>query len=273
MVKKLFSLISSLNTATGIVQTYKNLRGIYDDATEATNFILGSGDHRLFKQSGRSVAETQQDIVDMRGDVERLSHKGIFYVEIERVAPAYSSNRAAQISRRIQSVSITHEGYESQEVNVGSAYYNHITGTQSSSLDITFLEFNQGYVMDFLTRVSPMNIDGIDSGIESEVAMYGLKLAKEYIPSISSAMSLFGVGDRVGLGEILPRDGTFLLPHDWYFRIKVYTVENDYNNKIQKRNYVVNDDFLLEGSPSTSFGVGDDGFRELQANFKPLKSW
>jgi len=63
---------------------------------------------------------------------------------------------------------------------------------------------------------------------------------------------------------IYPTDGTFLLPYDYYFRIKLTH---------HKETVLIEKDFVLSSNFPHTYQTGEPEFQMIEATFKPIKSW
>lgn len=170
--------------------------------------------------------EIESIIQDEIANFNDLQDSTMFVLDIQRINPTYDFIKAKNISLMAKSVEVTSNGYSYERIGIGSSFENIIDEIQQGNISISFHEFKQGYVMDFLTKY-----DGED---------------------------------------IIPKDGTVLLPYDYYFKIKVSVLENI--NGVRKTRTIVDDFYYLDNAPTLSFERDSEStFQKIQANFMPLK--
>ena len=66
---------------------------------------------------------------------------------------------------------------------------------------------------------------------------------------------------------ITPRDGTYLLPYEYYFNISAYSLDAEWNPKL-----LVSGEFLFSGQVTRDFISEGGNMQEITAEFKPINS-
>jgi len=290
------SVIGTLNQGAKVIRA---LRRIGHDVDTLKNSI---GDLSEYQQSGYTQKGIQEQLKENKITFEKLQHSDVFFASIERVEPYYDPEKARLINTMLSSISIVHDGIEIKEEKYGSGYFNWIAGIQAGEIQATFNEFKENDILDMLTKVSNKNalsgvlddvgigasIRGVETtvnrvgGIVEQVG--GMANALSGMKSIGHALSGFGIGSILGggtaggvgsgkNGNIMPSDGTLLLPYQYYFRIRISHIIADSNTKTAYEDVVIDDDYILEGSPSQEYTTGDEKYLQTSATFKPIKSW
>lgn len=295
----LATISSAINGAEQIVRTYNNVRANYDTLVSA----FDNSDVGMFYQSGMTLNEYKKALLDTKVNIEKLQHSDVFKVEISRVAPYYDIQKSRIITSMMKSVSVVYDGLETQEDKVGTGYINWHKTKTSGEIQAVFHEFQDGSVVDFLTRVSPLNalsgaidevgiggaIRGVEykinqglntynaiSGALNSIAGTNFKSAGSSITGILGLDGLLGNGSSPmnnKHGNIMPSDGTTLLPYEYYFRIKISNMRADLASNSVYETVVLDDDYILDGNVSEDRSTGDEAYLEVNATFKPIKSW
>lgn len=292
----LSTVTASLNGAGELVRTYNNIRNYFDTSPD----VFNKSDPGTFSKSGLSVEEYKREILKTKANLEKLQHADVFKVVISRAEPYYDTKKSEIITSMMKSISITHDGIETQEDRIGSGYINRQKAIQSGEIQAVFHEFQDGSVLDFLTKISPLNslegtyddinigasLRGVATKIEKGINLFNetnavlgspIKPLSNIGATLNNAIGgvLGSGGGAYGNknGKILPSDGTSLLPYEYYFKIKVITMDIDLVNNRVGETVIVDDDFVLEGSISQDFATGTEEYEEITATFKPIKSW
>lgn len=283
----LSTVTSAITGTSQIVNTYNNIRDDYNTLTD----VFDGGGVGTFSKSGLSVEEYKRELREAKINLEKLQHMDVFKVEIVRVEPYYDTKKSEVITSMMKSVSIVHDGVETQEDRVGSGYINWHKGRQSGEVQVVFYEFQDGSVVDFLTKVSPLNsLEGSLDDLGIGASIRGLSstidtvtnIANKYgasIPNIGATLGgLFGSSGSGGVGSnkngnIIPSDGTTLLPYEYYFKIRVSNMRSDLITNTVYETIVLEDDFILDGNLSEEYATGDEQYLEVSATLKPIKSW
>lgn len=284
------SVVGTINNGSRVITQFKRLS---DDFQNLASSLIDGVD--TYVQSGLSPDGMKKQIAKDKANLERLQHADVFLVSINRIMPYFDMERAGVINSMIQSVSIVHDGYTTQEDKIGSGYYNWHIGTQSGEIQVTFNEFKQGDVIGFLTKMgegSPVQgaLDAVGLG-DIGRAINGITGTVNTVNSlISQAGAISGaLGGNpfsgaidLGLGvvmggekgdKIIPSDGTFLLPYEYFFNIKVSHIVADPISDTVYEETIIEGDYILDGSPSQEYSVGDERYLEISATFKPIKSY
>lgn len=66
---------------------------------------------------------------------------------------------------------------------------------------------------------------------------------------------------------IIPRDGTYLLPKDWYFEITVHSMDASWKYKQLYKN-----DFIIDGGLQKDFNTEGGQMQEITLSFVPINS-
>jgi len=296
----LMNLVNTANQITGVYNQYKTVGHSFNDVFD---MFSSSSVSEMFDKSGLSMEAIRRRLDQDILNIDRLKHSDTFFFEIHRVAPYYDREKSSVISSMVKQVDYVSDGIELEEKKIGSAYINARNGTQSGEMSVTFHEFEDGDVLDFLTKISPQNtLTGLasDLGLQSTFNALGQKIgkAKNLIGNVNKAFSLTnaivgtnlsmplglsqalgGVGDFVNQftennhKNIMPTDGTYLLPYDYYFQIKLSHIVRDRNTGMSYEKIIVNDEYLLDGNISFSYTTGEEAYLEANATFKPLKNF
>ncbi|NOR58051.1 MAG: hypothetical protein GQ474_05960 [Sulfurimonas sp.] len=285
------SMFSSLSTVVSAGQTIKTFRNIRDDFDNIGDVLNGSA-VGTFSKSGLTDAQYKKSLLDHKQRIEELQHADVFRIDIQRVEPFYDREKSEQIVSMVKSVTIVHDGLETEETRMGSGYFNWHKGRQSGEVQAVFHEFEDSSTMDFLTRVSAKNVlSGKAVDLKLQDSLRGLRRPISavqrlaggigiQIPNIGATIgalgSSIGGGSSVGQGKhgnIMPSDGTTLLPYEYYFRIRVSSITNDLVNNQMIESVVLEDDFIIDGNVSQEYSTGDERYLELSVTFKPIKSW
>ncbi|MFT7880428.1 MAG: hypothetical protein ABXS91_08550 [Sulfurimonas sp.] len=278
-----------------MIKEYQNTRESFNLYADA----FADNDIGTFSKSGLSVDEYRKELLKTKANLEKLQHADVFKVSIVRVEPYYDVQKSEIITSMMKSVSITHDGVETQEDRVGSGYINWHKGRQSGEIQAVFHEFQDGSVIDFLTKISNKNtLDGtreslsigntirgvatdIDRGINAfnsinAIAGNSIKPIGGIGTTVNGVLGAIGSGGATAgnkNGNIMPSDGTTLLPYDYYFKITISNLNvNHFNNTISET-IVVDDEFIIEGNVSQDYATGNEEYLEVSATFKPIKSW
>ncbi len=291
------SVLGTLNQGARIVTSLKRLS---DDAQDLFGNLSDGTD--TFPHTGLSQDGVKRQLQRDKVNIEKLQHADVFFAEINRVEPYFDREKAKEINSMLSSVSIVHDGLEVQEDKVGSGYFNWHNGSQSGEIQATFHEFKDGDVLDFLTKVSSQNaLSGLLDDVGIGASLRGIEgtlgVANNLVNQAGSiSKDLFGTGfnanfDLGGIGalfggsssgggvgsgkggRIMPSDGTFLLPYQYYFRIRIAHIISDIETNMVYAKTIIEDDYLLEGSPSQEYSTGDERYLQVGATFKPIKSW
>lgn len=291
----ILSVLGTINQGAKIVTQFKSLsreaQDLFGSFTNGTDMFPASG---LDKEGMKRQLQREKQAID------KLQYADVFVANINRVEPYFDLEKAKVINSMVKSVSIVHDGFETQEDRIGSGYFNWHKGMQSGEVQVVFSEFKDGDVMDFLTKVSSQNaISGLmeDVGVGSSIRGVDATLGKanslvSQASNISKAFggaefatnfglgevgALFGgTGGGVGSGKngnIMPSDGTCLLPYQYYFKIQIQHIISDSETNTVYVKTIIDDDYILDGSPSQEYATGDERFLEISASFKPIKSW
>lgn len=151
-----------------------------------------------------------------------------FHLEVYMVKP---DGRALD-PYLIKSFSIQHKGIETETVNIGGGYVNVISGITPMKLDVVFEEST-------------------------------IKNARDR--NLETLVYDFFFKDKGK--DVIPSDGTFLLPYDWYFYIQGYALNSKWEKKLLFRS-----DFLVEGTPTKDFVTDGGSIQELTLSFVPIRS-
>jgi len=288
----LSSVSAVANGASQIIRTYNNIRGSFD----AISGAFDGGNVGTFSESGYTLEEYKRELFKAKINLDKLQHADVFKVEITRVEPYYDKEKSELITSMMKSISVVHDGLETQEDRVGSGYFNSHKGRQSGEIQGVFHEFKDGSVVDFLTKISSLNsLHGAIGGLGIGAAIGGVSQGIEAISGIASGLGatipsgvssvlnglgaiggLFNSGGALGNNKnqnIIPSNGTTLLPYQYYFRIKISNLVSDFSANRVYEMVVLEDDFILEGNLSTEYSTGEEQYLEVTATFKPIKSW
>lgn len=291
----ILSVLGTINQGAKIVTQFKSLsreaQDLFGSFTNGTDMFPASG---LDKEGMKRQLKREKQTMD------KLQYSDVFVANINRVEPYFDIEKAKEINSMVTSVSIVHDGFETQEDRIGSGYFNWHKGMQSGEVQVTFSEFKDGDVLDFLTKVSSRNaISGLmdDVGVGSAIRGVDATLGKvnslvNQAGNISKAFGGAGFDTNLGLGEfgaifggtgggvgsgkngnIMPSDGTCLLPYQYYFNIKIQHIVSDSISNTVYVKTIIDDDYILDGNPSQEYSTGDEKFLEISASFKPIKSW
>ena len=249
------------STSNGKLVKYQNL---LSDSSELLSLLNYKNDNfEAFSNLGVSSSEMEYRVKEDKLLMERLAFSDVFRVEIYREAPTYSLGKSILLSRMIQTISITEDAINNTEEEVGSGYMNRFDGVTSGDVQITAFEFKQNDWYDFLTQISPRNFASLtDLPKIGNTIRVGSKIAEA-----------LGYRGKVKQGAILPTDGSYLLPKDYYFRIKVYNVEIDQVTKARLENVVIDREYVLDGAVTREYDADNLGFMKISASFKPLMSF
>jgi len=66
---------------------------------------------------------------------------------------------------------------------------------------------------------------------------------------------------------IIPRDGTYLLPKDWYFEISIYSMDASWKYK-----QLYTNDFIIDGGLQKDFNTEGGQIQEITLSFVPINS-
>ncbi|MGW8169640.1 MAG: hypothetical protein ACWGHH_06515 [Sulfurovaceae bacterium] len=256
-----------------------------------------------FLQSGMGKRKMQQHLRDQDHNARELQHSDIFLLNIQRQAPSYDMEAANKITSMVENINVIFDGAEIQSDAVGIGYYNWLTAIQSGEMQVVFREFKKGEVIEFLTKYgtnntstgSLFNRTGLMDGIEQisnitniannavqqiggifDMAGNFAQTANGLVGSLNNNMGrLLGAGtnSKGKNGNIIPSDGTCLLPYDYYFRIKLSHIVVDERLMLSREKIIIEDDYLLDGNISLDYATGDENFLKVNATFKPIKSW
>ena len=296
----LVSLVNAVQRGVGLYKEYKSIKYSFEDVFDPFN---SSSVSEMFDKSGLSTEQIKTRLIQDSENMERLKHAGVFQFEIQRVEPYYDKDKSKIISSMVKQVDIITDGMEVEEKKIGSGYLNTHVGMQSGEISVTFFEFEEGDVLDFLTKISDQNtLTGLaeDLGVGSSFNALGQKIedVKELTRDVNRGLGLVnglvgsslqlpqsisgflgGAGDFVSMftdnnhGNILPTDGTFLLPYEYYFSIKMSHLIRDRKTNMSYEKIIVQDDYILDGNVSVSYATDNEGYLEATANFKPIKSF
>jgi len=236
----------------------------------------------MFTVNGMSYEQMQQAMLDAYDNLENTQHGDVFHFEIVRQAPTYPTEKSLIISSMVTEVEITSAGINAEEVIVGSAFYNELKDAQSGEVQVTFLESKQGDVRDFLKKRVTTDLQSIGSGVsklQDNIAMaqrvgnvFGMNTSP--LKNIGGVLGSFSnkAGRSAKFGDdIMPIDGTYLLPYDYYFSIKLSHLIRVGSETVEK--IMLSDDFILDGGTNTGYTTGDERYLTTSATFKPLQGW
>ncbi|WP_294958817.1 hypothetical protein [Sulfurovum sp.] len=290
------SIMSVIGTARQGSRVITSLKRLSKKAKDALPYKEGGA-------PGLSLDDAKKQLMIDKVNIEKLQYADVFYAEINRMAPYYDLEKAKTINSMLSSISIVHDGLETQEDKVGSGYFNWHVGAQSGEIQATFHEFEGGDVVDFLTKVSSQNaLGGIANDFGAGTTLNAVGSTVDKVNSmlhqagniskritgsdITGGLDLGGISSLLGGGSssgggigsgkdgaIMPGDGTFLLPYQYYFEIKISHIVSDPNTGMAYRKIIIEDDYLLDGSPSQEYSTGDERYLEVSGTFKPIKSW
>lgn len=65
--------------------------------------------------------------------------------------------------------------------------------------------------------------------------------------------------------DIIPTNGTYLLPYEYYFNIKIIHYKDGVN--------LLSDDYILTANFSHEYQAGEAEFQQIEATFCKIKSW
>lgn len=226
------------------------------------------GAYEPFKELGLTLAQYKEHLAKVKSLQSSLAWQDLFRVDLVRLAPKYPIEKSKSLCEFIQSIEITHDSFDTEEVQVGSGYMNTYSGLTSATISITFNEFKGGDVYNFLTTNDSNNSKELGkaptlSGGANKIEV-GTNLVNQLL---GTSLPKIGAND----GIIIPSDGTYLLPYEYYFNLKLYRVFFDQNTIAEAVVYEGN--VILEGNISQSFSVGDSALSTIQANFKPMQSF
>ena len=292
------SIIGTINDGAKVVTSFVRLS---DDIQDLFGGSDGGGTYSA------NLEEVKKQIQTDKITIEKLQYADVFLAKINRIAPFYDSESASIINSMLQSISIVHDGLETQEDKVGGGYFNWHVGIQAGEIQATFSEFEQCDVVDFLTKMSTGSLsnssNGVFDGVSSAINSINgaVNTANSIITqagnissalggdSFSGAINLGVAGDAMNMvgsliggttggvgsgkgGRIMPSDGTLLLPYEYFFEISIIHLIIDPISGTVTEKVVIQDDYILDGSPSQEYSVGDERYLEITATFVPIKS-
>jgi len=171
--------------------------------------------------------------------LENANRANQFGIIISRVEPKFSITESLAISKLVQNISFINDGYQYEEIKIGSAYMNVVQELQSGEIAVTFTEGQNAEVLKFLTKKE----DG---------------------------------------SNILPSDGTYLLPYEYYFKIDVVHHFNRIDNlllnvlrggDLSPLTILASGLYKLDGNLEYGYEVGEEQLQMIQAKFKPMMSF
>jgi hypothetical protein len=225
--------------------------------------VIGD-DFLMFNRIGMTAREVLESLKAFKLIEDRFNTGDVFTCSIQRIAPEYSPQKAMILSKLIVAFEYTQESLESEDTPVGALQTSHYIGSTIPTLSLTFLDLKRNDIVDFLTMISPRNFLGID-----DIPTIG--------KSIRGVSKLFAVNKIAKLldgGEtrpILPTDGTYLLPYEYYFKIRIERVELDHITGQKLPTVILDKDMKLDGSISVEGDFENANFTKVVANFKELQ--
>lgn len=138
-------------------------------------------------------------------------------------------------------------------------------------------------------RIEPFNTIILNPHLVSSFSITYDGLEAEHIPMGSGSMYVFGDMTPLKLDivfeeeatwddlynyffisdnkPIIPSDGTYLLPKDWYFEIQVYAVDSGWHKKS-----IYHNNFIIDGSMQKDFNTEGGQIQEITLSFVPMNS-
>lgn len=293
------SIIGTVNDGVKVVTSFVRLA---DDIQDLFGGSDGSGRYSANLENVKTQIQTDKITI------EKLQYADVFLARINRMAPYYDNESAEIINSMLTSISIVHDGFETQEDKVGGGYFNWHVGVQAGEIQATFSEFEQCDVVGFLTKIGTGSLSSSSGGVLDSVssAIGSINSAVDTANSIitqagdissalggesfTGAIDLGEAGDAMNMvgsliegttsggigsgkgGRIMPSDGTLLMPYEYYFEISIVHLIIDPISGSVTEKIVIQDDYILDGSPSQEYSTGDERYLEVSATFKPIRS-
>lgn len=292
-----------ITIGSGLYNEFRNIKTSFNDVKSifdgVSNSFGGENCSGAFMQSGYNTKTYKDKLREAQDNAKDLQHADVFLFQIHRAAPYFNMEQSHKISTLAKSVNIQLDGAENQEDKIGSGYYNWRSGTTSGQIEVTFYEFKEANVISFLTKISKekdpiaglLQNSGIAGAINSGISLaHKIENSINVIGGLFDKPSLSSIGGTVnkllgGLGisqsqyngnkneNIIPSDGTFLLPMDYYFEIKMSHVFKNKILNMTSEKVIIEDKYIIDGNIGINYETGDERFVEITATFKPMKSW
>lgn len=233
----------------------------------------------MFAPNGMSYEQMRSSMLSAHENLENTQHADVFHFEIIRQAPSFPAEKSLVISAMVTGVEVTSYGLNAEEVAVGSTFYNELKDVQGGEVQVTFLESKNGDVRDFLTKRVATDIKSVGSAMAN--LRNGISIAQGLgnalgintgaLGQVGSVLNMFGSGGARYGENIMPIDGTYLLPYDYYFSIKVSHLVRVDKQTVEK--VMLAGEFILDGGINTGYTTGDERYLTTSATFKPLQGW
>lgn len=233
----------------------------------------------MFAPNGMSYEQMQSSMLSAHENLENTQHADVFHFEVIRQAPSFPAEKSLVISAMVTGVEITSYGLNAEEVAVGSTFYNELKDVQGGEVQVTFLESKNGDVRDFLTKRVATSIKSSGSAMAN--LQNGISTAQRVgnifgadtsaLGQVGEILNILGTGGARYGENIMPVDGTYLLPYDYYFSIKVSHLVRVDKQTVEK--VMLAGEFILDGGISTGYTAGDEQYLTTSATFKPLQGW
>ena len=221
-------------------------------------------DFNMFNKIGMSAYEVVAKLKAFKLIEDRFNTGDFFTVTIQRIAPEYSPQKAMIVSQLITAFEYNRESLDSEDTPIGALQTSHYIGSTIPTLSLTFMDLKRNDILDFLTMISPRNFLGIDDSPLGAKAIRGLsKLA------VVNNLIKSDIGGETR--PILPTDGTYLLPYEYYFKIKIERIELDSTTGQKLPTLILDKDMKLDGSISVEGDLENAEFTKIVANFKVLQ--
>ena len=195
--------------------------------------------------------------------------KDQFRLQINREAPSMLFLNPYYI----KSFTINYEGFSVDTSKLGTVNVNQITGVEPLSINVVFREkareeivkfllFNDGGELPIHGGLSLGNIGHLITSVTSgNIVNTAIHYAENML--IGNAMSaILGGGNYIP-----PRDGSFLLPYEWYFNLTAYALDEKWSPM-----QILSGDFIIEGNIEKDFMSDDNTWQEVAITFKPIQS-
>jgi hypothetical protein len=223
----------------------------------------------MFKEYEMTPLEMVAKIKAMKSIEDKMADVSNIDVVVHRVNPPYSPAKSEILSQLITQYTITSDNITHEEKPHGSSYQSIFMGVDSGEIGVTWYDLKRNDVVDMLTLISPRNFLALDDIPVVGKLMRGIKTIRSLINRSESAKQILVRGENE-IRPILPQDGTYLLPYDYYFKIEITSREMDTITGMPLPTKLLDGEFVLDGSLTIERDVEGEGLARVTASFKPI---
>jgi hypothetical protein len=245
---------------------------IVEQGTDVIGLVTGllGDDFEMFNNAAMSAFELIAKIKLQKELEDRKAFESNINVQVQRLAPNYSPSKAKILDELITSVSITTDSLNWTDSPHGSTVSSHFEGVDKGEVQVTWWDLTRNDIIDFLTMISPRNQLGINDLPFVNKTIKAAETIAKMVKNYSNLSVPILADSEEETKPILPTDGTYLLPKEYYFSIKIQNVELDRFSGVKSRTIILDGEYRLTGALDMSRDVGSEEWAKVTATFKPL---